>query len=94
MPAGGPRPNSGRKTNKSKLLDQQACVEAMGTWFTLDFQKSKWLELLDSDVPIVQQKAMAYLSDRIYGKAAMSLEVSGSLEIGLSDRISKARERV
>lgn len=78
MPRGGSRPNAGRKTNVAKLLDAQAAADSLASWFTPDYQKSKWVALLECDDENVQIKAVTYLSDRLYGKAAQSMAITGS----------------
>jgi hypothetical protein len=42
MPSSGTRKNAGRKSNAQKLLDAQAAAESLASWFTPDYQKSKW----------------------------------------------------
>lgn len=83
MPSGGVRANAGRKSNAAKLLDAQAAAESLASWFTHDYQKSKWQALIESEDENVQIKAVSYLSDRLYGKAhqSASLDVAGQLEV-------------
>jgi hypothetical protein len=78
---GGARPNAGRKSNAAKLLDAQAAADSLASWFTPEYQKSKWTALLASNDESVQLKAVSYLSDRLYGKAAQSMKVEGEMEI-------------
>lgn len=84
MPSGGNRKNAGRKSNAQKLLDQQAAAKSLAGWFTPDFQKSKWQALLDSEDESVQYKAVSYLSDRLYGKAAQSMTVDADMKLEVS----------
>ena len=81
---GGHRPNAGRKSNAEKLLDQQEAAKSLANWFTPELQKSKWQSLLQNPDPQVQYKAVSYLSDRLYGKAAQSMKVEGEMQIEVS----------
>ena len=81
---GGHRPNAGRKSNAEKLLDQQEAAKSLASWFTPELQKSKWQALLASNDEQVQIKAISYLSDRLYGKAAQSMKVEGEMGIEVS----------
>jgi len=83
---GGHRPNAGRKSNAEKLLDQQEAAKSLASWFTPELQKSKWQALLASNDEQVQIKALGYLSDRLYGKAAQSMKVEGEIELDVNIR--------
>lgn len=76
-PRGGKRPGAGRKSNASKLLE----AGFVANWFTAEFQEIKWNQLVNSDDEMVSLRAMAYLTDRIYGKSKQQQELSGDLRI-------------
>lgn len=84
---GGRRTGAGRKSNAQKLLDAQETAASIASWFTTDYQKSKWIALLDSEDEQVQYKAVSYLSDRLYGKAAQSMKVDGEMSVAVTKRI-------
>lgn len=86
MPSGGTRRGAGRKSNAQKLLDAQEAAESLASWFTPDYQKSKWTALLGSEDENVQYKAVSYLSDRLYGKAAQSMKVDADMVLDVSVR--------
>jgi hypothetical protein len=86
---GGKRKHAGRKSNAAKLLE----AGFVAPWFTQKFQEIKWLEFLDSEDAKIRLDACKYLSDRIYGKAAQSIEHSGEIDFALAERIAKARKR-
>lgn len=81
---GGSRSGAGRKSNAAKLLDQQAAAKSLADWFTPELQKSKWIALCNSEDEQVQLKAISYLSDRLYGKAAQSMKVEGDMALEVS----------
>lgn len=83
---GGHRAGAGRKSNAAKLLDAQAAADSLASWFTPEYQKSKWIALLNSGDDSIELKALSYLSDRIYGKAAQSMEVKGDMEIEITTK--------
>ncbi len=76
-PRGGRRPGAGRKSNALKL--QEAGFVA--NWFTAEFQEIKWNQLVNSKDEMVAVRAMAYLTDRLYGKSKQQHEVSTDLRI-------------
>ena len=76
-PRGGKRPGAGRKSNAAKLLEAGFVAD----WFTQEFQEIKWNQLVTSKDESVALRAMAYLTDRLYGKAKQQHEVSGDLGI-------------
>jgi hypothetical protein len=76
-PRGGRRPGAGRKSNASKLLEAGFIAD----WFTAEFQEIKWNQLANSEDEMVSLRAMAYLTDRIYGKPKQQQEASGEWTI-------------
>lgn len=70
---GGPRPNSGRKSNASKLLE----AGFVAPWFTTEFQETKWKSFLNSEDEKIALDAAKYITDRLYGKAKQAVEHSG-----------------
>jgi hypothetical protein len=81
---GGARRGAGRKSNAAKLLDAEEAGRSLAAWFTPDYQKSKWTALLGSEDENVQYKAVSYLSDRLYGKAAQSMKVDADMALEVS----------
>lgn len=71
--SGGPRKGAGRKPKAEKLL----IAGFSAPWFTPEFQKTKWQELVASDDDRIAIDAMKYLTDRIHGRAKQQMEVSG-----------------
>ena len=88
---GGPRKNSGRKTNAQKLLLAGFCAE----WLTPELQRTKFSELVKDPDPRIRLEALKYCCDRVYGKAKQTIDsnISGELSV-LSEVIAKARKRV
>lgn len=76
-PRGGKRPGAGRKSNAAKLLEAGFIAD----WFSAEFQEIKWNQLVNSEDEMVSLRAMAYLTDRIYGKSKQQQELSGELKI-------------
>lgn len=81
MANGGKRPGAGRKSKAALLLDRERVAKNLADWFTPDLQKSVWNKLIKSEDESVQYKAVSYLSDRLYGKAAQSMKVEGEMAI-------------
>jgi len=52
-------------------------------WFTADFQEIKWKSFIDSDDERIALDATKYLTDRLYGKAAHSLDLTHSGEVAI-----------
>jgi hypothetical protein len=90
---GGKRKGAGRKSNAQKLLEAQETASSIASWFTPELQKSKWQALLNSEDEAVQFKAISYLSDRLYGRAAQSVDMNISGTLNLAETIQKARLR-
>jgi len=76
-PRGGKRPGAGRKSNAVKLQEAGFVAD----WFTAEFQEIKWNQLVNSKDEMVALRAMAYLTDRLYGKAKQQHEISSDLRI-------------
>jgi hypothetical protein len=89
---GGFREGAGRKSNASKLMQ----AGFVASWFTAEFQRIKWKSFLESENERIRLDAMRYLTDRLYGKAPQSVDLnhSGGIDIGLAERMRKARQRV
>ncbi len=79
-PKGGKREGAGRKSKAQKLVDAKFVAD----WLTLDFQEIKWKELVNSQDQNVSLKALMYLTDRIYGKAAQPLSNPDGSALGLT----------
>jgi hypothetical protein len=77
---GGVRPGSGRKTNASKLLE----AGFVASWFTHEFQETKWKSFLASDDERIALEATKYLTDRLYGKAKITVDAEHSGNLGLT----------
>ena len=77
--SGGPRKNAGRKSNASKLLDAGFAAP----WFTIKFQETKWLQFLSSKDEKIALDATKYLTDRLYGKATLTVNAEHSGNVGL-----------
>ena len=71
---GGKRKGAGRKSNASKLLE----AGFLAPWFTAEFQEIKWKSFIESNDPRIALDATKYLTDRLYGKAANSLDLNHS----------------
>ena len=71
---GGVRKGAGRKSNASKLLEAGFVAD----WFTPEFQEIKWKSFVESDDERIALDATKYLTDRLYGKAAHSLDLNHS----------------
>jgi hypothetical protein len=89
---GGFRRGAGRKSNASKLLE----AGFVASWFTAEFQEIKWKSFIESEDERIALDAMKYLTDRLYGKAphSVALNHSGEVDLGLAERMRKARERL
>jgi hypothetical protein len=87
MANGGKRPGAGRKSKAALLLDQERVAKNLADWFTPDLQKSVWNKLIKSEDQNVQYKAVSYLSDRLYGKAAQSMKIEGEMEVAIVKRV-------
>ncbi len=81
---GGARPNAGRISNAQKLLDAKAYAKALQGWFTPELQESSWRQLIAEEDANVRIKAISYLTDRLYGKAAQAVDVQHGGEIEVS----------
>jgi hypothetical protein len=88
---GGFRKGAGRKSNASKLMEAGFVV----SWFTSEFQEIKWKSFIESEDQRIALDATKYLTDRLFGRAPQSvaLKHSGEIELGLAERLRKARER-
>jgi hypothetical protein len=71
---GGKREGAGRKSKAQKLLDAGFVCTAFGP----DVQAKTWKSLLASDDERIVLDTAKYLTDRLYGKAKESHEVSGA----------------
>lgn len=87
---GGARPGAGRKTNKVKAL----AAGFVADFFNLPAQEKLWKSMLASDDEKIRLDAGKYLTDRLYGKAAQSVELSGELDVSISEALSYARKRL
>jgi hypothetical protein len=76
-PRGGKRIGAGRKSNAVRLLETGFVAD----WFTPQFQKIKWNQLVNSKDELVALRAMAYLTDRLYGKPKQQHEVSADVQV-------------
>jgi hypothetical protein len=76
---GGIRRGAGRKSNASKLIEAGFVAD----WFTADYQKIKWKSFIESDDERIALDATKYLTDRLYGKAAHSLDLTHSGELAI-----------
>ncbi|MGA9667973.1 MAG: hypothetical protein WBQ94_02125 [Terracidiphilus sp.] len=76
-PRGGKRPGAGRKSNAVKLQEAGFVAD----WLTREFQEIKWNQLVNSKDEMVALRAMAYLTDRLYGKPRQQHEISTDLKI-------------
>jgi len=74
---GGARKNAGRKSNASKLLT----AGFVAPWFTPEFQKIKWSQLVNSEDQRIAIDAIKYITDRLYGKAHQAIDFKGELEV-------------
>lgn len=70
---GGARPGAGRKPNAVKLFEAQFAAPFFGP----ERQATIWNRLLKSEDDKIVIDATKYLTDRIYGKARQSVEVTG-----------------
>ena len=55
----------------------------MADWFTAEFQEIKWKSFIESDDERIALDATKYLTDRLYGKAAHSLDLTHSGEVAI-----------
>jgi len=76
---GGFRRGAGRKSNASKLIE----AGFVASWFTAEFQEIKWKSLVNSDDERIALDATKYLTDRLYGKAAHSLDLTHTGELAI-----------
>ena len=65
------RPGGGRKSNAQKLLD----AGFVASWFTSEFQQQRWNKLAASEDERISLDAMKYLTDRLYGKPRLQLDM-------------------
>ena len=65
-------------------------------WFTEEYQRIKWKSFIESEDQRIALDATKYLTDRLFGKAPQSVALnhSGAVDLGLAERIEKARARV
>jgi hypothetical protein len=76
---GGLRKGAGRKSNASKLLEAGFAA----SWFTHEFQEIKWKSFLASKDEKIALDATKYLTDRLYGKAALTVQAEHTGNVGL-----------
>jgi hypothetical protein len=76
---GGKRTGAGRKSKAFKLME----AGFVAGWFTPEFQEIKWKSFIESDDPRIALDATKYLTDRLYGKAAHSLDLNHSGEVAV-----------
>ena len=76
---GGIRRGAGRKSNASKLIEAGFVAD----WFTPEFQKIKWKSFIESSDERIALDATKYLTDRLYGKAAHSLDLTHTGELAI-----------
>ncbi len=69
---GGIRKGAGRKSKASKLIE----AGFVAPWFTAEFQEIKWKSFIESNDERIALDATKYLTDRLYGKAPQSLDLS------------------
>lgn len=74
---GGIRRGAGRKSKASKLVE----AGFVASWFTAEFQEIKWKSFIDSDDERIALDATKYLTDRLYGKAAHTLDLTHTGEV-------------
>jgi hypothetical protein len=80
MPArGGFRKGAGRKSKASKLIE----AGFVASWFTSEFQEIKWKSFIESSDERIALDATKYLTDRLYGKAAHSLDLTHNGEVAI-----------
>lgn len=73
---GGSRPGAGRKTNKVKAL----AAGFVADFFDLPAQAKLWKSMLASDDERIALEAGKYLTDRLYGKAPQSVDMTSKGE--------------
>lgn len=76
---GGARKGAGRKSKASKLIE----AGFIAPWFTHEFQEIRWLRFLSSNDEKIALDATKYLTDRLYGKAALTVTAEHSGNLGL-----------
>ena len=76
---GGIRRGAGRKSKASKLIE----AGFVASWFTAEFLEIKWKSFIESDDERIALDATKYLTDRLYGKAAHSLDLTHSGEVAI-----------
>ena len=80
---GGPRKNSGRKTNAERVL----AAGFSAVWWTPEMQKTKWREFLEHPDKRISLEAAKYLSNRIYGCPTQAVDNKHSGELELIKRV-------
>ena len=90
--SGGPRKGAGRKRTGEKIL----LAGFSAPWFTPEFQKNKWSELVSHEDPRVSLEAMKYVTNRIFGCPTQSVDstVRGELALTLAQSLADARKRL
>lgn len=73
---GGKREGAGRKSNASKIIE----AGFVANWFTAGFQEIKWKSLVNSKDENISLGAMKYLTDRLFGKASQSMDMTSKGE--------------
>ena len=61
-------------------------------WFTAEFQEIKWVKFCNHRNPKIALDALKYVTDRLYGKAALPVEIPGLS--ALAESIANARKRL
>ena len=89
---GGARKGSGRKRKGDKIL----LAGFTADWFTPEFQKTKWSELVRHEDARVSLEAMKYVTNRIFGCPTQSVDNThkGELSLTLATSLADARKRL
>jgi transposase-like protein len=93
---GGKRSGAGRKPSTIKGVLKHCAKDTSDLILDKIKANQKWIELCNSEDENIRYKALAYLTDRAFGKPKQSMEMSGNLEISstLQERLARGRERL
>ena len=90
---GGRRPGAGRPPSTVKGIAKRLPKEIAELLLSEIGAHAKWIKLSKSDDERIVLDTLKYLSDRAYGKAPQAMELTGSIELGLAEKMTKALER-
>ena len=91
---GGRRPGAGRKPSTLKGISRMLPRESAELILAEINANQKWVKLCNSEKESIVLEALKYLTDRAYGKAKQSMDVSISEAERMDQALAEARARV